>query len=106
VLRLEPEASLQITTHFDTGRVLIMDVTTVVATGWSVALFVHLLVSLNNILIFYVACLGVHNVGVGVLASGEGVSEDDRTLLNCLEHVSYAKIFIWLAVLSWCFVFP
>jgi hypothetical protein len=44
--------------------------------------------------------LGVHNVGVDVLASGEGVSEDDKTLLNYLEHVSYAKIFIWLAVLS------
>jgi hypothetical protein len=44
--------------------------------------------------------LGVHNVGVDILASGEGVSEDDKTLLNYLEHVSYAEIFIWLAVLS------
>jgi hypothetical protein len=44
--------------------------------------------------------LGVHNVGANILASGEGVSEDDRTLLNYLEHVSYVKIFIWLAVLS------
>jgi hypothetical protein len=44
--------------------------------------------------------LGVQNVGVDVLVSGEGVSEDDRTLLNYLEHVSYLKIFIWLAVLS------
>jgi hypothetical protein len=49
--------------------------------------------------------LGVHNIGVGILASSKGVSEDDRTLLNYLEHVSYAKIFIWLAVLSWCFIF-
>jgi hypothetical protein len=42
---------------------------------------------------------GVHNVGAGVLASSEGVSEDDRTLLNYLEHVSYVKIFIWFAML-------
>jgi hypothetical protein len=44
--------------------------------------------------------LGVHNVGAGILVGGEGVSEDDRALLNCVEHVSYAKIFIWLVVLS------
>jgi hypothetical protein len=44
--------------------------------------------------------LDVDNVGANVLASGEGVSKDDRTLLNYLEHVSHAKIFIWLAMLS------
>jgi hypothetical protein len=44
--------------------------------------------------------LGVHNVGADILADGEGVSKYDKTLLNCLEHESYAKIFIWLAVLS------
>jgi hypothetical protein len=45
--------------------------------------------------------LDVHNVGAGIPAGGEGVFEDDRALLNYLEHVSYAKIFIWLAVLCW-----
>jgi hypothetical protein len=44
--------------------------------------------------------LGAHNVDAGVLANGEGVSEDDKILLNYLEHVSYAKIFIWLDVPS------
>jgi hypothetical protein len=44
--------------------------------------------------------LGVHNVDAGVLASGNGVFEDDKMLSNCLEHVSHAKIFIWLDVLS------
>jgi hypothetical protein len=44
--------------------------------------------------------LGAHNVDAGVLASGEGVSGDDKMLLNCLEHVSYAKIFVWLDVPS------
>jgi hypothetical protein len=57
-------------------------------------------VSLNTILIFLLLVLGVHNVGASVLASGEGLSEDDETLLNYLEHVSYAKIFIWHVVLS------
>jgi hypothetical protein len=50
--------------------------------------------------------LGSHNFGASVPASGEGVAEDDKMLLNCLEHVSYAKIFIWLDVPSLCFVFP
>jgi hypothetical protein len=49
--------------------------------------------------------LDVDNVGADDLASGEGVSKDDRTLLNYLENVSHAKIFIWLVVLSWFFVF-
>jgi hypothetical protein len=44
--------------------------------------------------------LGAHNVDANVLASGEGVAEDDKMLFNCLEHVSYAKIFIWLDMLS------
>jgi hypothetical protein len=55
---------------------------------------VRVFMSLNNIIIFLLLVLGVHNVGVGVLASDEGVSEDDKALLNYPEHVSYAKIFI------------
>jgi hypothetical protein len=42
--------------------------------------------------------LGDHNVDAGILTSDEGVIEDDKMLLNCLEHVSYEKIFIWLDV--------
>jgi hypothetical protein len=41
---------------------------------------VRLLVSLNNILIFYVACLGVHNVGVSVFWLAAKVS------LKMIEH--------------------
>jgi hypothetical protein len=44
--------------------------------------------------------LGAHNVDAGVLSSGEGVAEDNKMLLNCLEHVSYVKVFIWLDVPS------
>jgi hypothetical protein len=42
--------------------------------------------------------LGVYNIDASVLASGEAVFENDKALLNCLEHVSYVKISIWLAV--------
>jgi hypothetical protein len=44
--------------------------------------------------------LGAYNVDADILSSGEGVAEDDEMLLNCLEHVSYAKVFIRLDVLS------
>jgi hypothetical protein len=37
--------------------------------------------------------LGVHDVDVGALASGDGAYKDDRMLLNYPEHVSYAKVF-------------
>jgi hypothetical protein len=44
-------------------------------------------VSLNDILIFAAEVLGAHNADAGVLASGEGVAEDHKMLLNYLEHV-------------------
>jgi hypothetical protein len=37
--------------------------------------------------------LDVRTVGASDFASSEGVSKDDKMLLNCLEHVSYAKVF-------------
>jgi hypothetical protein len=43
---------------------------------------------------------GPHDVDVGVLFGSEGVAEDDKMLLNYLEHVSYAKISVWLDVPS------
>jgi hypothetical protein len=36
--------------------------------------------------------LGVCDDGPGALADSKGVSDDDK-MLNCLEHVSYAKVF-------------
>jgi hypothetical protein len=44
--------------------------------------------------------LDVHKVGASTLTSSEAVSEDDKMLLDCLEHVSYAKVFIWSVVLD------
>jgi hypothetical protein len=44
--------------------------------------------------------LGALNVDAGVLVSSEGVTEVGKMLLNCLEHVSYVKVFIWLDVPS------
>jgi hypothetical protein len=32
------------------------------------------------------------DVGGNVLVSSEGVPEDDKILLDCLEYVSYAKV--------------
>jgi hypothetical protein len=32
------------------------------------------------------------NVGPSTLDDSEGVSEDDKMLLNCLEHVSHARV--------------
>jgi hypothetical protein len=36
--------------------------------------------------------LGAHNVDSNILASGEGVSENDKTLSNWLEQVSCVMI--------------
>jgi hypothetical protein len=60
-----------------------------------VTLFMHLFVSLNNILSFLFV-LGVYNVGAGALAGSEGVSNDEKTLLNYLEQVRYAKVLVGL----------
>jgi hypothetical protein len=57
-------------------------------------------VSLNDILIFAAEVLGAHNADASVLASGKGVTKDDKMFLNYLEHVSYEKVFIWLDVSS------
>jgi hypothetical protein len=38
--------------------------------------------------------LDVRNVGASALASNEGVLEDDKMLLDCLERVSYVKVLI------------
>jgi hypothetical protein len=32
------------------------------------------------------------NEGPGMLDTSEGISEDDKMLLNCLEHVSYMRV--------------
>jgi hypothetical protein len=40
-----------------------------------------------------VVLLGARDVGPGGLADSEGISNDNKMLLNCLEHVSYAKVF-------------
>jgi hypothetical protein len=32
------------------------------------------------------------NVGPSTLDDSEGVSEDDKMLLNCLKHVSHARV--------------
>jgi hypothetical protein len=40
--------------------------------------------------------LGVHGAEASSLVSIEGASEDDKELLNCLEHVSYARVPSWL----------
>jgi hypothetical protein len=37
--------------------------------------------------------LGVPTLGANILAGSEGVSDEDKMLLNCLEHVSYVKVF-------------
>jgi hypothetical protein len=45
--------------------------------------------------------LGAYGIGANSLANVEGASEDDMELLNCLEHVSYARVPCWLfAVLT------
>jgi hypothetical protein len=43
--------------------------------------------------------LDVHNIGAGVLAGGEGISEDD-VMFGCLERVSCVKVFIWFIALD------
>jgi hypothetical protein len=48
--------------------------------------------------------LGVHDIGPSALASREGVSDNDKMLFNCLEHVSYAKVFTWFTILGELFV--
>jgi hypothetical protein len=44
--------------------------------------------------------LGVDNVGANALAGAEGASNDDNTLLNCIEHVRYAKVLGRFALLG------
>jgi hypothetical protein len=36
--------------------------------------------------------LGAYGIRASSLANVEGASEDDKELLNCLEHVSYARV--------------
>jgi hypothetical protein len=43
--------------------------------------------------------LGGHYIGPNTLADSEGVSEDDK-MLNCLEHISYVKVFASLTLLG------
>jgi hypothetical protein len=42
-------------------------------------------------LVFVIAAC---DVGVVALTGSKGVSEDDKMLLDCLERVSYAKVFL------------
>jgi hypothetical protein len=37
--------------------------------------------------------LGGRDIGPNTVGDSEGVFEDDKMLLNCLEHVSYVKVF-------------
>jgi hypothetical protein len=38
--------------------------------------------------------LGAHALGASALVGGDGVSNEDKTLLNCLEQVSYVEVFV------------
>jgi hypothetical protein len=40
--------------------------------------------------------LGAHGIRASSRVSVEGTSEDDKELLNCLEHVSFARVPGWL----------
>jgi hypothetical protein len=52
--------------------------------------------------------LGAGDAGAGVLVVSVGARDDDMTLLSCLEHVSYAKVFYgnsyyYLFMFNFCF---
>jgi hypothetical protein len=44
--------------------------------------------------------LDARKVSVSALACSEGVSKDDKMLLDCLECVSCMKVSIWSVVLD------
>jgi hypothetical protein len=47
----------------------------------------------------------LRNEGPGTLDTSEGISEDDKMLLNCLEHVSHARVCYFISPAKLTFSF-
>jgi hypothetical protein len=77
-----PEASLHVVAPLGAGGV---------STGWlRLLVFIRATLRYSN----FCCCLlvlGFHATDAGALVLSKGTCDDDKVLLSCLEHVSYAK---------------
>jgi hypothetical protein len=93
-----PPASMQIIAPGGAGGALVVNCAAAISAGWSMTHSAPMFMSFN-VMLNFLFVFGGHDVGASTMPIAEGTSENDASLLNCLEHVSYVRVLSGLVVL-------